>query len=1086
MCNNVRGVKSKIVSIKEIIEEEKPTIIGLVETKLNKEDIVEIKGYKTMRVDRETEGGGVLLAYKECLDNKIVITREEREMCEMLWVKIANGRCKIRVGIVYMPQETISKKDMKRIYDIMEEEIKAATENNEKVLLMGDLNCKVGEHIKGNTQVVTKGGKLLLKLINKYNLSIANNEECCKGLWTRVEGTEKSVIDYIIIRKEDTQYMSEMIVDEEKECTPYTTETIEGKSQIKYTDHNMMVAKVDWILSLKEPNNCFARINPGKAEEFAKELEVKEVSKIIKEEEFNETYRKWSERIVEIGSKFYCKKVKKKEWKVDRKLKQAKRRVIKELRKKDLLKEEIKVLKEKKKLILEHIESEHVNRNIKKTEKIVEAIKHQGGVDSTTFWIAKKKLMGKQIESAHIIIDENGVKQEDENKIKEVYKRYYENLLSTKAGETDEERKTEEVVAHVMEMMEKMSAIMEPRKTTTKEVEDVVKSLDIKKSKDMRNWSNDMVEKGGEEITKSLVKIFNIMDEKLDTPKEWESMEIVSINKKGSKLLMTNKRGLFLTNIISKIYERVLKERNKDEIKKGMSEWQMGGIKNRSTIDNIMIIMSIVERNKYLGKNTYIFYADAEKCFDRLWLDDGIAELWRCGMNMRDAIMVRKMNQRAVITIRTPVGNTEELIVENIVRQGTVYGPQICGVSMDRINSTGKDIITHYGPELVLRAPIFVDDITSAGSCATVNNAISNCNMLETRKKMTFNTKNGKTEYSVVTVNKDIQSVTSQVKRGEVRRTKEHKALGIWIDEKGGYEINIRKNKTKIPHMIAVVKAWACNGKIGTIAVEGRLKLAETIIIPSIIYNIEGFPKITGKEVEELEKIQGQVLKEMLEIPKTTPYCGVLMETGFITMGARIAYKKLMLFHNIMNSEDERVTKKLIKIQMDDDRDGTWYDDVKKYKEKYEIKMKVTETIKSKWKKEVKQQIRKHTEKEIRTRCNEMKKTRTVKDDVYEMKQYLKNNTVNEVKGIMMTRLHMTKLECNYQSSKNSTKCPLCGKESDEGINTEHYFGCSATVHLARIWETEEDDIRSNEVEELRRAKNFIEKVEQIMELKNE
>ena len=41
--NNIRGIKSKIKSIKEIIENDQPTLIGIVETHLNQEDKIEIK-----------------------------------------------------------------------------------------------------------------------------------------------------------------------------------------------------------------------------------------------------------------------------------------------------------------------------------------------------------------------------------------------------------------------------------------------------------------------------------------------------------------------------------------------------------------------------------------------------------------------------------------------------------------------------------------------------------------------------------------------------------------------------------------------------------------------------------------------------------------------------------------------------------------------------------------------------------------------------------------------------------------------------------------------------------------------------------
>ena len=99
-------------------------------------------------------------------------------------------------------------------------------------------------------------------------------------------------------------------------------------------------------------------------------------------------------------------------------------------------------------------------------------------------------------------------------------------------------------------------------------------------------------------------------------------MRIKSVHKKGSKMLMKNKRGLFITNIVSKVLERVLKERNRENFTKGLSPNQTGG--RRSTIDNLFTVLAIIERNNYLNKTTYLTFADVRKCFDRLWLDDGI------------------------------------------------------------------------------------------------------------------------------------------------------------------------------------------------------------------------------------------------------------------------------------------------------------------------------------------------------------------------------------------------------------------------------------------------------------------------------
>ena len=105
MVDNVRGVKSKINSIKDIIDDQEPTIIALTETKLNEEDLIEIDGYTIKRRDRVKEGGGVMIAYKDGIKNIVKVVREEHEEFEMLWIKINNTVVNVRIGIVYMPQE---------------------------------------------------------------------------------------------------------------------------------------------------------------------------------------------------------------------------------------------------------------------------------------------------------------------------------------------------------------------------------------------------------------------------------------------------------------------------------------------------------------------------------------------------------------------------------------------------------------------------------------------------------------------------------------------------------------------------------------------------------------------------------------------------------------------------------------------------------------------------------------------------------------------------------------------------------------------------------------------------------------------
>ena len=280
-----------------------------------------------------------------------------------------------------------------------------------------------------------------------------------------------------------------------------------------------------------------------------------------------------------------------------------------------------------------------------------------------------------------------------------------------------------------------------------------------------------------------------------------------------------------------------------------MSPMQTEGVENRSTMDNVMIILAII-----------VTFADVQKCFDKLWLN-GIMELWNCGMTVRDCIMTKNLNHVVVVKIDTPVGSTEEVTFEDIVMQGTVGGPKICGVSMDKINSTGQKITTYYGPELEIGALAFVDDLASAGTQETARSMIKSCSFMEKTKKMTLNTDPGKSAYMVVNPKGEKGIITEDVQNGPFREVQEYKYLGVWMDVTGKYNINIQKIEKKIPYMITTIKSAANTSNMGTLAASARLKLMESVVMPSILYGVEVYPNITKKEMDRLERIQGKILR---------------------------------------------------------------------------------------------------------------------------------------------------------------------------------------------------------------------------------
>ena len=63
---------------------------------------------------------------------------------------------------------------------------------------------------------------------------------------------------------------------------------------------------------------------------------------------------------------------------------------------------------------------------------------------------------------------------------------------------------------------------------------------------------------------------------------------------------------------------------------------------------------------------------------------------------------------------------------------------------------------------------------------------------------------------------------------------------------------------------------------------DGRIQkmLYEKVVLPTITYIMEPTTNISNKEMEEMEMIQGKMLREIYNVPPSTTFYGLLIELG--------------------------------------------------------------------------------------------------------------------------------------------------------------------------------------------------------------
>ena len=405
-------------------------------------------------------------------------------------------------------------------------------------------------------------------------------------------------------------------------------------------------------------------------------------------------------------------------------------------------------------------------------------------------------------------------------------------------------------------------------------------------------------------------------------------------------------------------------------------------------------------------------------------------------MRERDAAMVYKLNEEAKFKVDTPSGMTEEIRVREIVKQGTVYGPKLCCASTGKINQDLDQQEMIY-PSVALQAVTFMDDIFGGGAKNFVQAVMLNCKKKEAEKLWEFSSE--KSPWMCIrNGSRNVEDIDVEVAQGKLGKTSVHKVLGNYVNDKGNMEDQLKFMEEKAGAVISETNKICSQDKLGKLEWEGKKTVYEEQIIHAVFHNTEAWTNLRKSDWEKLESIQGKILRGIYGMPKSTPYWGILYELDIIPIRLHITYKRLMVYHNIMNSDDERVAKSIIKEQERSKYRECWFGNMEEEAKEIGIEVNkeaVSGKLKSMWKKEVKGKIRAAFDNQALKKKEQGKKLRFL--SIKGSDTYLKNLHNEDARLAMKIRLNMVDwIESNY--GRNGV-CPLCGEED----STEHVFGCN-------------------------------------------
>ena len=201
------------------------------------------------------------------------------------------------------------------------------------------------------------------------------------------------------------------------------------------------------------------------------------------------------------------------------------------------------------------------------------------------------------------------------------------------------------------------------------------------------------------------------------------------------------------------------------------------------------------------------------------------------------------------------------------------------------------------------------------------------------------------------------------------------------------------------------------------------------------------------KEMDQLETINRSILRNFLQVSKTTPFSALYIELGLIPIQYELKKKKLMMWHRINREESNTLIKNVKYTQVMEDL--PWMKQILEIAVELDINLTEAKKVtKEKWKEKVKKQINKKAKEELEAERNKIKRYQLNSTDeikINEQKDYLQLPT-KLVRAFFRGRAGVLDPQPTKPYWRKVWRCKLC-KARDQSTN--HYVNfCTGTKHL--------------------------------------
>ena len=399
------------------------------------------------------------------------------------------------------------------------------------------------------------------------------------------------------------------------------------------------------------------------------------------------------------------------------------------------------------------------------------------------------------------------------------------------------------------------------------------------------------------------------------------------------------------------------------------------------------------------------------------------------------------MNRTAEITVRTPFGEAPPFKIDNIVKQGTVWGSKLCCATTAEISKEDTSGGASVG-SVTIHSTLYVDD------CNRFNTNIDDVIVSHHRFLNFSNRKraplNGE-KCVLLPINKKAHTAipTLMIENHIMKEVDKATVLGDIFNNKGNNNDLIAARAKSGKGIIVNMLAMCNEMSFGRFSIESLLLLYKTVFVQTLLYNSEAWTYITDTNLTLLHTLQLRCLKRIVRTSSSTPNSFLLLEMGILPLEFEIHIRQLRFLHHIVTlTQDDPVLNLYIQQQQYPNA-RNWANNIKHLRTIYTLPAdnEIQNLSREAWKRMVKSVVMKRAMVRLKKQCAKLKKTSQLQydddDNSFTHQKYLTKYASETAKVVL--KLRSRSVNClNNRGDKGS--CRLCGV----GMETQqHVVNCS-------------------------------------------